>query len=227
MLTSNRHQINIKKKMTTDAFEEKLFLQHQNERVNSVVIPRLRKKYSYEWEKIHENEDPFIWLDTRLDLNREKIFSLWKNDFDLKEYLHFTDYKHIHYVIDEEENKGMCVPFLLEIEYICGIIDRGENEDRNHYFKSSAFLQTGYIHEIFSQIEDKMITDLGIDYNTIMDSGKFEINPSKKLPINQIVYLKNVVVAFEKVEKITVRRREKNKIVARIISGEILLNKNQ
>ena len=97
-MTSNRHQINIKKKMTTDAFEEKLFLQHQNERVNSVVIPRLRKKYSYEWEKIHENEDPFIWLDTRLDLNREKIFSLWKNDFDLKEYLHFTDYKHIHYV---------------------------------------------------------------------------------------------------------------------------------
>ena len=212
--------------MTSDNFTEKLFLQHQNERVNDIVIPRLRKKYSYEWEKISEEEYPYIWLDSRLDLKREKVFDLWKNDFDLKKNLHFTDYKNIHYVIDEEGYET-CVPFLLKIEYICGIIDRGEKEDRNHYFKSSAFLQTSYIHEIFAQIEDKMISDLGIDYDTIMDSGKFEINPEKKLPISQIVYLKNIIVAFEKVEEITVRRRKKNKIVAKIISGEILLNKNR
>ena len=212
--------------MTSDNFTEKLFLQHQNERVNDIVIPRLRKKYSYEWEKISEEEYPYIWLDSRLDLKREKVFDLWKNDFDLKKNLHFTDYKNIHYVIDEEGYET-CVPFLLKIEYICGIIDRGEKEDRNHYFKSSAFLQTSYIHEIFAQIEDKMISDLGIDYDTIMDSGKFEINPEKKLPISQIVHLKNIIVAFEKVEEITVRRRKKNKIVAKIISGEILLNKNR
>ena len=186
-------------------FEEKLTLQHHDERVNNIIMPRIRKKYSYEWEKINEEKYPFIWLDTRLDLTREKVFNLWKNDFDLKRYLHFTDHKHIHYAIDDEEN-GHCIPFLLGIEYICGIIDRGEKEDRKHYFKSSAFLQTGYIHQIFAQIE---------------------IYPSKKLPISQIVYLKNVIVAFEKVEKINVRRREKNKIVAKIISGEILLNKNQ
>ena len=71
-----------------------------------------------------------------------------------------------------------------------------------------------------------MIENLNIDYNTIIDSSKFEIEPSKKLPINQVLYLKNVIVAFEKVENITVRRREKNKIVARIIAGEVLLNKN-
>ena len=210
--------------MTTEAFKEKLLLQHRDERVNNIIIPRLRKKYSYEWEGIYENEkDVYIWLETRLDLNKEKVFSLWKNDFDLKENLHFNGYKHIHYI----EKGDICVPFLLGIEYICGIIDRGENEDRKHYFKSSAFLQTGYIHEIFAQIEDKMITNLGVDYNTIMDSGKFEIEPAKKLPISQIIYLKNVVVAFEKVEEIKVRRRIKNKIVAKIISGEVLLNKNQ
>ena len=207
-------------------FEEKLTLQHHDERVNNIIMPRLRKKYSYEWEKINEEKYPFIWLDTRLDLTREKVFNLWKNDFDLKRYLHFTDHKHIHYAIDDEEN-GHCIPFLLGIEYICGIIDRGEKEDGKHYFKSSAFLQTGYIHQIFAQIEDKMIDSLSVDHDTITDSGKFEIDSDKKLPISQIVYLKNVVVVFEKVEKINVRRREKNKIVARIISGEILLNKNQ
>ena len=30
--------------MMSDNFKEELFLQHQNERVNSVIIPRLKKK---------------------------------------------------------------------------------------------------------------------------------------------------------------------------------------
>ena len=119
------------------------------------------------------------------------------------------------------------MPFILKFENIWGIIDRGEKEDRNHYFKSSSLLQTSYIHEIFGQIEDKMINDLNIDYHSIIDSGKFQIDSEKKLPLSQIIYLRNLIVVFEKVEQVTVRRRKKNKIVARIISGEILLNKNQ
>ena len=213
--------------MMSDNFKEELFLQHQNERVNSVIIPRLKKKYSYEWEKITENDNPYIWLDSMLSLKKEKIFDFWKNDFDLSKYLHFTDHKHIHYHLEEEEKNGNCVPFILKIEYICGIIDCGEKEDRNHYFKSSALLQTSYIHEIFAQIEEKMINDLNIDYHSIIDSGKFQIDSEKKLPLSQITYLRNLIVVFEKVEQVTVRRRKKNKIVARIISGEILLNKNQ
>ena len=212
--------------MMSDNFKEELFLQHQNERVNSVIIPRLKKKYSYEWERITENDNPYIWLDSMLILKKEKIFDFWKNKFDLSKYLHFSDRKHIHYHLEEEEN-GKCVPFIVKFENICGIIDRGEKEDRNHYFKSSALLQTSCIHEIFAQIEDKMINDLNIDYHSIIDSGKFQIDSEKKLPLSQIIYLRNLIVIFEKVEQVTVRRRKKNKIVARIISGEILLNKNQ
>ena len=208
----------LKKKYT-----EELFLQHPNERVNSVIIPRLKKKYSYEWEQINEEKNTYIWLDSKLCIEKEKVFEFWENKFDLSN-LHFTEHKHIHYAL--KENK-ICIPFILRLENICGIIDRGEKEDRNHYFKSSALLQTSYIHEIFNQIEDKMIGDLNISYNTIIDSGKFQIDSDKKLPLNQILYLRNVIIVFEKVEKVTVRRRKKNKIVARIISGEILLNKNQ
>ena len=212
----------LKKKYT-----EELFLQHPNERVNSVIIPRLKKKYSYEWEKIIESSNPYIWHDSMLCIEKEKIFDFWENKFDLSN-LHFTDHRHIHYNLKEkEEENEICIPFILRLENICGIIDRGEKEDRNHYFKSSALLQTSYIHEIFNQIEDKMIGDLNISYNTIIDSGKFQIDSDKKLPLNQILYLRNVIIVFEKVEKVTVRRRKKNKIVARIISGEILLNKNQ
>ena len=209
--------------MTGDNFTEELFLQHSNERVYSIIIPKLKKKYSYEWKKITESINPYIWHDSILCIEKEKIFDFWKNNFDLSKYLHFTDHKHIHYNLNDE----ICIPFILKFENICGIIDRGEKEDRNHYFKPTALLQTGYIHEIFAQIENKMINDLNINYNTIIDSGKFQMDSEKKLPINQIIYLRNVIVVFEKVEQVTVRRRKKNKIVARIISGEILLNKNQ
>ena len=65
-----------------------------------------------------------------------------------------------------------------------------------------------------------------IEYDTIIDSGKFQIDSSKKIPVSQVLYLKNVIVAFEKAESVNVRKREKNKIVARIIAGEVLLNKN-
>ena len=207
-------------------FTEELLLQHKDEKVNEISFPRLTKKYSYEWEKIisYDNERPYIWYGSLLYLEDEKTFDFWKNDFDLEKNLHFTKHTQIHYYLEKEEK---CVPFILKIEYICGIIDRGEKEDRNHYFKSASLLQTSYVHNIFGKVEDKMINELNIDYHSIIDSGKFQIDSEKKLPLNQIVYLRNLIIVFEKIEEVTVRRRKKNKIVARIISGEVLLNKNQ
>ena len=60
--------------MSARNFEEKLLLRNENERVNDIVLPKLRKKYSYEWEKITDENNAFIWLDSRLDLKKEKIF---------------------------------------------------------------------------------------------------------------------------------------------------------
>ena len=210
--------------MPLTGFQQELLLQSGDEEITEINLPRLRKKYSYEWENIDEDylSNAFIWLDSRIDLNKIKKFNFWKNDFDLEKNLHFTDQKHIHYM-----DKDVCYPFLLEIENICGIIERGEKEDRGHYFKPTALLQTGYLSDIYSKIEDKMISELNVDYNFISDRNKFQIPESaKKLPINQIVYLRNVILAFEKVETKTIRRREMSKIVVRIIAGEILLNKN-
>ena len=58
-----------------------------------------------------------------------------------------------------------------------------------------------------------MINELNIDYHSIIDSGKFQIDSEKKLPLSQIVYLRNLIVVFEKVEKVTVRRRKKAKLL--------------
>ena len=72
-----------------------------------------------------------------------------------------------------------------------------------------------------------MCSLLEIDYNSIVDSQKFQINSKQKLPLNKIIYFRNLIVVFEEVEKTIVRRREKNKLVARILSGEVLLNKKK
>ena len=204
-----------------EIFEEELVLEGYESR--NIIIPRSKKNYSYELENIFsESYIPFIWYDTRLCLENEKIFDFWKNDFDIIENLHFNDHRYIHYAIVEEKR---CSPFFLKIENICGIIERGENEDRNHYFKPTALLQTSYIHEIFAKIQQLTIEQLNINYHDMIDSVKFEIDSNKKLPLNKIIYLKNIIVVFEKVEKIKIKRRKKHKIIARIISGEILLNK--
>ena len=209
--------------MSLTGFQEQLLLQSGDDTVKEINLPRLKKIYSYEWENIDDDylSNAFIWLDTRLNLEKSRTFDFWKNNFDLQN-LHFTSHRHIHY-----NDKAVCYPFLLKLENISGIIDRGEKEDRRHYFKPTALLQSGYICDIFAEIEDKMVSELNIDYDTICDTNKFEIPSSaKKLPINQVVYIRNVIVAFEKVDTVTVRRREVNRIVARIIAGEILLNKN-
>ena len=210
--------------MPLTGFQEQLLMQSGDEKISEINLPKLKKKYSYEWENIDDDylSNAFIWLDTRLDLKKVKKFNFWKNDFDLEKNLHFTDHKHIHY-----NDMDICYPFLLEVENICGIIDRGGKDDRRHYFKPTALLQTGHLCDIFAKIEDKMVSELNVDYNTICDSNKFEIPQSaKKLPINQVVYLRNLIIAFEKVETVTIRRREANRLVVRIIAGEILLNKN-
>ena len=72
-----------------------------------------------------------------------------------------------------------------------------------------------------------MCSLLEIDYNSIVDSQKFQINSKQKLPLNKIIYFRNLIVVFEEAEKTIVRRREKNKLVARILSGEVLLNKKK
>ena len=194
-----------------DDFREELFMQHQNDERVSIITPRLKKKYSYEWEKIlFDHEKPYVFHDTILNLENEKNFDFWKNEFNIQENLHFNDFQEIHYHLKEGKK---CVPFILKFENICGIIERGEKEDRNHYFKSVSLFQTSYVHEIFAKIEEKMCNSLNIDYHSIIDSKKFQIDSKKKLPLNQIIYLRNLIVVFEEVQKVTVRRKEKKKLL--------------
>ena len=79
------------------------------------------KTNCFKWNKlVFEDEEPYIFHDTRLDLTNEKIFDLWKNEFDIGKNVHINTHSQIHY-----EYKEKCLPFFLKIENINGVITRG------------------------------------------------------------------------------------------------------
>ena len=50
---------------------------------------------------------------------------------------------------------------------------------------------------------------------------------TERLPIDKVTYFRNLIICYEKMEKVTYRNREKYAIIARVISGEILLPKKK
>ena len=70
--------------------------------------------------------------------------------------------------------------------------------------------------EKLNQLLKKKIIPLDLGYTRI-DAGH--------LPIEKITYFKNLIIYYEKMEKVTYKNREKYAIIARVVSGEILLPK--
>ena len=94
------------------------------------------------------------------------IFDLWENSFDIENNVHINDHLQIHY-----EHNQKCVPFISRIEYINGVVQRGRNFKRIHYFNPSSLIQTGLIYEIFAKFEDKIHNVLKIPHNELLNSG--------------------------------------------------------
>ena len=91
-----------------------------------------KKNYDFKWNKLDfdEGESCFIFDDSRLHLQNEKIFDLWENEFNIEKNVHITNGLQIHY-----EHKQKCLPFLLKIENINGILQNGRDLKRMTYFK--------------------------------------------------------------------------------------------
>ena len=54
-------------------------------------------KYCFKWKKLlFEDEEPFIFHDTRLNLEDKVIFDLWENSFNIENNVHINDHLQIH-----------------------------------------------------------------------------------------------------------------------------------
>ena len=68
---------------------------------------------------------------------------MWENKFNIKENVHITDNLQFHY-----NYKGKCIPFLLKIENISGIVQKGGHLPGITYFEPISTGQTELLFTI-------------------------------------------------------------------------------
>ena len=180
-----------------------------NDKQNLELLP-YKKNVSFKWEKL-QFEDKFEFED-------QLTFNLWNNNFILETNIDINDNLEIRY----KHGKNFVV-FKLEIENISGAIKRGQLE-RIRYFRPTSLIQTGLIYDIFSILENKLCEKLDINFLDVIDrAGLIRITCKQKLPLNKVVYFRNLVVIFDRIEKITYRGKKKYCIVSNMTSGDVLL----
>ena len=178
-----------------------------------------KKNVSFKYEKLElANEDKN--KDNDDDDDNDIFFNLWDNNFKLEEKIHITNDLKIHY-----KNENKCLIFKLKFDNINGTIDKGKiNEIR--YFRPTSLIQTGLIYDIFSVLEDKLCDKLNISFLDIIDRlGMFRINSKQDIPLNKVVYLRDLIVVFDRVDKVNYKGKIKYCIVCNIVKGDILLQK--
>ena len=171
-----------------------------------------KKNVSFKYEKLELADE---------DKDKDDIFfNLWDNNFELQKKIHITDDLKIHY-----KNENKCLIFKLKIDNINGTIEKGQIE-KIRYFRPTSLIQTGLIYDILSVLEDKLCDKLKISFLDIIDRlGMFRINSKQDIPLNKVVYLKDLIVVFDYVDKVNYKGKIKYCIVCNIVKGDILLQK--
>ena len=183
----------------------------QEKHNQNLELAPYKKNVSFKWEKLELNNEFKFFTDSL-------TFNLWDNNFDLQKNIHINDNLEIHYKHGED-----CVYFKLKIENINGTIERGQVE-RIRYFRPTSLIQTVLIYDIFSVLEDKICEKLDINFLDIIGrAGLTCITCKQRLPLNKVVYFRNLIVIFDRIEKVTYRGKTKYCIVSNIISGDVLL----
>ena len=146
------------------------------------------------------------------------FFNLWDNNFKLETKIHITDDLKIHY-----KHEGECLIFKLKIDNINGTIEKRQSKK---YFRPTALIQTGLIYDVLGVFEDKVCDKLKISFLDIVDRmGMFRLNTKQDIPLNTVVYLRDLIVVFDRVDKVNCKGKIKYCIVCNIVKGDILLQK--
>ena len=184
------------------------------------------KDNRYEWKQLEingvENNIVTIFDDTFIDLGEIKPFDLWEHNFDIGKFGHIcSDNLDFHYT----DANNVCKPFFLKIENCCMTIRKGNHLKRVKYlepFSIGILSILWQVHRDFveklNKLKNEQIIPLHFGYVRIDAEG---------LPIEKVTYFRNLIICYEKMEKVTHRNREKYAIIAGVISGEILLPKKK
>ena len=177
-------------------------------------LQQYKKNVSFIYEKLELADD------SKNDDN-DVYFNLWDNNFNLEERIHITDDLKIHY----KNNENRCLIFKLKFDNVNGTIDKGQIEGIR-YFRPTSLIQTGLIYDIVGVLEDKLCDKLKVSFLDIVDRlGMFRLNCKQDIPLNKVVYLRDLIVTFDRVDKVNHKGKIKYCIVSNIVQGDILLQK--
>ena len=94
------------------------------------------------------------------------------------------------------------------------------------YFKSMSLGQVSLIFDIFAKFEEKIYEFHKIPHNQLLDEGLIRLCGAQRLQKNKITYFRNLIVCFERIEKVHHRNKDKYCLIVCILDGEVLLPKN-
>ena len=135
----------------------------------------------------------------------------------LKKNAHICDNLDFHYVYN-----GKCIPFLLKIENCCMMLRKGNHLARIKYLEPFSIRISSFLWQVHSNFVEKL-NELTKKTNVPLDSGFIRIDAGH-LSLEKVTYFKNLIICYKKME-ITYKNREKYALIARVISGQILLPK--
>ena len=62
------------------------------EEKNVPEILQQKENYGFKWNKLDfEDENPYVFHDSKLDLKKEKNFDLWENEFNIDKKVHINE----------------------------------------------------------------------------------------------------------------------------------------
>ena len=173
-----------------------------------------KKNVSFVYEKLQLTNKEY-------NDDNDVYFNLWDNNFNLEERIHITDDLKIHY----KKDKNQCLIFNLKFDNINGTIDKGQIKGIR-YFRPTSLIQTGLIYDIVGVLEDKLCEKLKVSFLDIIDRlGMFRLNCKQDIPLNKVVYLRDLIVVFDRVDKVNHKGKTKYCIVSNVVQGDILLQK--
>ena len=174
------------------------------------------RHHKYEWKDLEfdalEKNLACVFHDSLIDINEQKIFDLWEHDFEIKRNGHICDNLNFHYVYNRK-----CIPFLLKIENCCMTVRRGNHVARTKYLEPFSIGISSSLWQVHSDFVEKL-NKLTKKTDVPLDSGFIRIDAGH-LPLEKVTYFKNLII------KVTYKNREKYALIARVISGQILLPK--
>ena len=172
------------------------------------------KDNRYEWRQLEingvENNILTIFDDTLIDLGEIKPFDLWEHNFDIDKFGHIcSENLDFHYA----DTNNVCKPFFLKIKNCCMTFRKGNHLKRVKYLEPFLIGVSSILWQVHRDFVKKL-NELKNEQIIPLDFGYVRID-AERLPIEKVTYFRNLIICYEKMEKVTYRSREKYAIIAR------------